>query len=186
MSQPEGGQVHNGLAVCVENSLVNKLTVHAVERKVAVVLYHKVKVDHAHYGGESVELFKGNRVTMINIWGTFCSPCIREMPDLQKLSKDYESKGVKLIGIVVDTYDYTKGENRADKINSAKDIISQTGVEYMNVLPSASLNAAKLDSIISVPTTFFLNEKGELISSEVGSHSYDEWCRIIDRALERA
>lgn len=132
------------------------------------------------------EIFKGNKVTMVNVWGTFCAPCINEMPDLQKLSEAYESKGLKLVGIVADTYDYTKGENRADKISDAEKIISQTGVKYINILPSASLNAVKLDTIFSFPTTYFLNEKGEIIGSEyVGSRSYDEWSRIIDSVLER-
>ena len=45
------------------------------------------------------ELFADNKITMINIWGTFCGPCIREMPELAKLSEDYKSKGVEIIGI---------------------------------------------------------------------------------------
>lgn len=138
--------------------------------------------------GEKVtdNVFKGNKVTMVNVWGTFCSPCIREMPDLQKLSETYESKGVKLIGIVADTYDYTKGENNADKIADAEDIIEQTGVKYMNILPSVSLNSAKLDTIFSFPTTYFLDENGAIIGSEyVGSRSYDQWCQIVDDILER-
>lgn len=133
------------------------------------------------------DIFKGNKVTMVNVWGTFSSPCTKELPDLQKLSESYKDKGLCLIGIVIDTYDYTKKEISEDKLQAAESIIDQTGVKYMNILPSASLNAAKLDSILSVPATYFLNEKGEIIGSEyVGSKSYDEWCDIIDRVLERA
>ena len=50
-------------------------------------------------------LFADNRVTMINIWGTFCPPCIREMPDLGQLSTDYKAKGVQLVGVVIDALD---------------------------------------------------------------------------------
>lgn len=133
------------------------------------------------------DIFKGNKLTMINVWGTFCSPCINEMPDLQKLSEDYKDKGVKVIGIVLDVYDYTEQKNSPQKITDAKNILKQTGVKYQNILPSASLNKAKLDAIFSVPTTYFLNEKGEIIGSEyVGSRSYDEWSRIINNILDRA
>ena len=34
------------------------------------------------------EIFSKNKVTMLNIWGTFCGPCIREMPDLAKLNEE--------------------------------------------------------------------------------------------------
>lgn len=139
--------------------------------------------------GEKVtdEIFKGNKVTMVNVWGTFCSPCIREMPALQQLSEAYKDKGVRIIGVLCDTFDIYKEENIPEKVQDAKDIIAQTGVEYTNLLPSVSLNKAKLDYVFSVPTTYFLNEKGEIIGSEfVGSKSYDQWSAILDGVLENA
>lgn len=120
------------------------------------------------------DVLKGNKVTMLNIWGTFCGPCINEMPDLEKLSKDYAEKGVAVIGMVADVYDYIKMENSADKIKDAEDIIAQTGVTYMNILPSASLNEAKLDYVNTFPTTYFINEDGEIVGEYIGSRSYQE------------
>lgn len=136
--------------------------------------------------GEKVtaDAFKGNKLTVVNVWGTFCGPCINEMPDLGKISRDYADKGVVLIGIVADVYDYYKNENNPDKIEDAKDIVAQTGVTYMNVLPSESLNAAGLDYISTFPTTYFLNENGEIIGEYVGSRSYESWSSLIDMALQ--
>lgn len=133
------------------------------------------------------EIFKGNKVTMVNVWGTFCSPCINEMPALQKLSENYKNKGVRVIGVLCDTSDYLTQETLPEKVQLAKDIVKQTGAEYTHILSSPSLNKAKLDSIFSVPTTYFLNEDGELLSSEfVGSKSYDQWSAILDSILEIA
>lgn len=136
--------------------------------------------------GETVtaDTFKGNKLTVVNIWGTFCGPCINEMPDLEKISRDYADKGVVLIGIVSDVYDYYKKENNPDKIKDAEDIVAQTGVTYMNILPSESLNNAGLDYISTFPTTFFLNEKGEIVGEYVGSRSYESWSSLIDLALQ--
>lgn len=136
--------------------------------------------------GEKVseEVLKGNKLTMVNVWGTFCGPCINEMPDLEKISKDYAEKGVAVIGMVADVYDYIKMENNAEKIKDAEDIIADTGVTYMNIIPSVSLNEAKLDYINTFPTTYFINEDGEIISEYIGSRSYNEWARIIDGLIE--
>ncbi len=129
------------------------------------------------------DVFKGNKLTMVNVWGTFCSPCINEMPDLEKISKDYADKGVVVIGICADLYDYIRQENSAEKIKDAEDIIADTGVTYMNIIPSVSLNEAKLDYINTFPTTYFINEDGEIISEYIGSRSYNEWGRIIESML---
>lgn len=40
------------------------------------------------------EIFKDYSLTMINVWGTFCSPCVGEMPDIEKLYQYYQDKGV--------------------------------------------------------------------------------------------
>ena len=42
----------------------------------------------------SEEIFKDYDLTMINIWATFCGPCISEMPDLGKLNEEWKEKGV--------------------------------------------------------------------------------------------
>lgn len=130
------------------------------------------------------ESFRGNKVTMVNVWGTFCGPCIGEMPALGKISEDYKDKGVRVIGIICDTFDPYNEVNIPEKVQDAKDIVAQTGATYTHILPSLSLNRAKLDSIYSVPTTYFLNENGEIIGTEyVGAKSYSQWCNIIDSIL---
>ena len=130
------------------------------------------------------DILKGNKITMVNVWGTFCSACLREMPELQKISKNYEDKDLKIVGMIVDTYDYSKGENTEEKIAKAEEIMTQTGVTYTNILPSESLNDAKLDYIFTVPTTYFLDENGVIIGSAFeGSRSYEQWSSIIDDIL---
>ena len=51
------------------------------------------------------DIFAKNKVTMVNIWGTFCGPCIREMPDLANLAKTNAAKGVQVVGIPIDIVD---------------------------------------------------------------------------------
>ena len=139
--------------------------------------------------GEKVteEIFKGNKVTMVNVWGIFCPYCVLEMPDIQKLSETYKEKGVRVIGVLCDTADTITGENIPEKVQQAKDIVAQAGSEYTHILPSPSLNKVKLDTVFSVPTTYFLNEKGELIGTEyVGSRNYEQWSMVLDSILELA
>ena len=122
------------------------------------------------------KIFKGKKLTMVNIWGTFCSACISEMPNLQALSEEYADKDFQIIGIVCDTY----ADDEA-RIKLAKEICKDTGAEYVSIVASASLDAAILDTVMSVPTTFFLNEKGEQFDQNyIGSKGVERWRAIID------
>ena len=122
-------------------------------------------------------MFKGKKVTMVNIWGTFCRPCISEMPDLQKLSENYADKDFQIFGMVCDIEDddYTT--------DLAKEIVEATGVKYPNIMPSETLSPF-LDNIYTFPLTIFLDENGEQLASFEGSRSYDDWAAIVDSLLD--
>ena len=123
-------------------------------------------------------IFAGHNVTMVNIWGTFCSPCIREMPDLAKLHNEYE--GLQVVGIVIDAVD-GNGKVITEKYNSAIGIIKSTGATYTHLLPSASLTKCCLKDVTSIPVTFFVDSNGNVIGETyVGSRNYQQWKSIID------
>ncbi|MPM48984.1 Thiol-disulfide oxidoreductase ResA [bioreactor metagenome] len=131
-------------------------------------------------------IFADYKLTLINIWATFCGPCLREMPDLGQLAADYADRGVQVVGIVVDV-PQTSGAFSQDMVLTARDLVEQTGANYLHLLPSADLIAAKLSGVSSVPETIFVNNKGELVGqSYVGSHSGEEWSKMIDALLETA
>ena len=127
------------------------------------------------------ELFKGYKVTMINVWGTYCSPCIDEMPYLAELNNEYTDKGFRVIGIVVDA---AKADGSIDQgiVSTARDLIFSTGASYLHLLPSADLNKILLNDVEYIPTTVFVDENGKLIGSEpyVGSRTKEDWKTLID------
>lgn len=132
---------------------------------------------------QTSEIFKGKKLTMINIWATFCSPCINEMPDLQKLSEEYSNKGFQIVGIISDITNVNGVYNKI-LIGDAIDIIEDTGVSYINLLPSDSIDMIKLSEVYSVPETIFVDENGKIVGqSYVGSRSLENWKAIVDELL---
>lgn len=57
-------------------------------------------------GGRTVKLsdYRG-KVVLINFWATWCPPCQAEMPDLVRLQKENESRGLRIIGMTYPAYD---------------------------------------------------------------------------------
>lgn len=155
------------------------------------------KLDNISYGnfenfkavdlsGKTVtdKIFKGKKLTMVNIWATFCRPCINEMPYLETLSKEYADKDFQIVGIVCDVSYSGDGYNK-DLYQNALNIVEMTGVTYTNLLPSGSLDIIKLGEVYSVPETIFVDENGQVIGqSVIGSRSLDSWREIVDEALE--
>lgn len=126
------------------------------------------------------DIFKGKKLTMINIWATFCGPCIKEMPDLEILSKEYADKDFQIIGIVCDV-SYVSGGYNDSLYQDALNIVQSTGVTYKNLLPSKSLDLIKLNEVFSVPETIFVDENGEIVGQNfVGSRSLESWKTIVD------
>lgn len=130
------------------------------------------------------ETFWGNKkLTMVNVWATFCAPCLREMPGLGELSKEYESKDVQFAGVILDTLDGRANVDQS-QVEYARQLVEETGAAYTHLLPSLDLLNAGLAKIYSVPTTFFVDSNGSIVGETyVGSRSKEEWSAIIDSVL---
>jgi len=53
--------------------------------------------------GDKVALREEEQVLVVDLWATWCGPCIQSMPHLQEVAKAYEDKGVRVLGLSVDT-----------------------------------------------------------------------------------
>jgi rhodanese-related sulfurtransferase/predicted small lipoprotein YifL len=130
-------------------------------------------------------VFAGHDLTMINLWATFCGPCLSEMPDLKTLHEAYADQGFQVIGIVVDALN-PDGSIPMSQVEQARGIVRQTGADYLHLLPTEQLVKAKVDQVMYVPETIFVNSKGEIVGeSFIGSHSKEEWEGIIRDYLDK-
>lgn len=121
-------------------------------------------------------------LTMVNVWATFCRPCIKEMPDLGELAQEYADENVQIIGLVSDVLN-TDGTISEEQVQTARDIVEQTGADYLHLLPSADLFGV-LGQISAVPTTFFVDSEGEQVGyAVVSAQSKDKWVETIDAML---
>jgi len=128
-------------------------------------------------------IFAKDTITMVNVWATYCGPCLNEMPELGELSQEYADKGVQIIGIPIDTID-TYGKPDQAQINTAAELASQTGADYTHILPSEDLLSRGLYNIYAVTTTYFVDSKGNQIGQEyMGAKSKADWAAIIDQLL---
>lgn len=127
------------------------------------------------------DCFADSKLTMINVWATYCNPCLNEMPDLGEIANSYDASEFQIIGIISDVM----ADSEDGDIENAKDLIAQTKADYPHVLLNESLYSNLVGGVDSVPTTFFVNQKGEMLGYVIGAQSKESWEEIIHELLEK-
>ena len=123
--------------------------------------------------------FADSKLTMINVWATYCNPCLSEMPDLGVIANSYDSADFQMIGIVSDVVE----DSEIEDIENAKALIAETKADYTHLLLNQSLYSNLVGGVSSVPTTFFVNQKGEALGYVIGAQSKENWESIINDLL---
>ena len=123
--------------------------------------------------------FANSKLTMINVWGTYCNPCLSEMPDLGELAAEYDPALFQIVGVVSDVME---GDSE-DNIENAKQLIAETGANYPHLLLNESLYMSFVGAISAVPTTFFVRQDGSMIGYLTGAMGKEDWKTVIDDLL---
>ena len=122
-------------------------------------------------------------VTMVNVFTTWCTPCINEIPDLEKLRNEMSDQGVNVVGIVLDAVDGS-GSVDNEAVEKAELLAENTGVTYPFLIPDDTLLNGRLYGINAVPETFFVDREGNVIGeSYTGSRSLEEWKAVVEEKL---
>ena len=124
------------------------------------------------------DIFKDKKVSVVNIWGTFCPPCIGEMPELGKWARQMPADA-QIIGIVCDVSD----KNDKKTINAAKKITADANVKYVNIIPDEGI-MNYLDSVDAVPTTIFVDSDGNIIGEAVIGADVPRYKELLARYLK--
>ena len=122
----------------------------------------------------SADLFAGHKVTMINLWATWCSACKKEMPELEEFSKELAEKDCQIIGICTDIDD--------DNARQAIKILEDNGVTYTNIKQTDELAQTLLT--IGLPTTYFVDSEGRVLTAPVKGANFDKYWERIEEALK--
>lgn len=135
--------------------------------------------------GDEVDqsIFAEYDLTMINVWATFCGPCLSEMPDLGEINEEYKDKKFQIVGIVTDVLN-NDGSLSESQLKTARDVVDKTKASYMHLIPTYDLQMAKLKDVTVVPTTFFVDQDGNMVGEEqLGSKNKGDWTKLIDEYL---
>jgi thiol-disulfide isomerase/thioredoxin len=107
------------------------------------------------------------KVVIVDVWGTWCPPCRREIPHFVKLAADHQGK-VEIVGLAVEKPDL----ETAEAIEGIKAYAETAGIKYPLVNWSDDEAKKKIPDFKAFPTTIFVDKEGKVRLVKVGYHDH--------------
>ncbi|RRR74327.1 MAG: redoxin domain-containing protein [Candidatus Viridilinea halotolerans] len=118
--------------------------------------------------GESISLadFQG-QVVLLNFWGTWCEPCKREIPALERAHRQYRDQGLVIIGVNLTHNERAQGRDQT----TIAAFLDQFNVTYVNVLDTQG-EVTNAYRIFPLPTSFFVDDTGHIRYVHIGELTF--------------
>ncbi len=122
----------------------------------------------------SLSDFKG-KVVLLNLWATWCAPCRKEMPALDRLQKKLGGDRFEVVALSLDR----------GGVKASQKFLENIGVESLALYVDASGRASKPLRVIGMPTTLLIDANGRELGRLVGEAEWDspEAVQLIEEAL---
>ena len=114
------------------------------------------------------------KVVLVNFWATWCPPCREETPGLVRLYRDYQPKGVEVVGISMDD----------DPHQAVPPFLRKFDIPYPTLVPNSSFGLTS--QIESLPTTLLIDRQGRVAKVYVGELPQQEVKDALDELLKES
>ena len=117
--------------------------------------------------------FSGNKINLtdnkgklliLNFWATWCAPCKKEMPSLDKLAIDSRFKNLKILAVNMEHPNQSK----------TKKFFNDLNIKNLKIFFDSDLNFVKEFKLRGVPTTILINKKGEEFARIIGDINFQD------------
>ena len=112
----------------------------------------------------SFDELKGEKLTLLDFWATWCKPCVSSIPKLIALAGEYDSTQVSLVGINIDS---------PRNLSKVKPFVESLGVNYP-ILLDINQEVYRDLNITAIPTLLLVNEDNDIIFIHEGFLPGDE------------
>ena len=114
------------------------------------------------------------KILLVNFWASWCAPCRKEMPALMQISREYESKGVGVLGVAMDVGGF----------DGVRRFLQDVEVTYPIVIPKG--RASSLGSVRVLPTTWLIDTEGRVALVYAGAMKEEMFRQGVERLLAEA
>ena len=135
-----------------ENVPLNNMVINEIPKPISSLIFED-------FSGNEINLNKYNgKLVIINFWATWCAPCKKEMPSLDKLYQSKNFKNLQVFAVNMEQPNTLKTKKFFDDLN----------IKKLSIFFDSNLNFVKEFKLRGVPTTVIINKKGEEFARIIG------------------
>ena len=120
----------------------------------------------------TTEAFKG-QVTLVNFWATSCTTCVAEMPRLMETYEKFKARGYDTVAVAM----------QYDPPSYVVNFAETRKLPFRVAIDNTGSVARAWGDVQLTPTTFLVNQRGEIVKRYVGEPDFNELHQLIERLL---
>jgi thiol-disulfide isomerase/thioredoxin len=109
------------------------------------------------------------KVVLVDFWATWCKPCVKSMPELDAMYRDYQKLGLVVVGVSVD-----QGDEREKKVRK---FLGKNPVSYPIAVDAAENSSWEAFQVAVLPTLYLIGREGVVL---------ERWSGVVDLAAVRS
>jgi len=152
-----------------EDVPLNNIAINEIPKPISSLIFED-------FSGNEINLnnYHG-KLVIINFWATWCAPCKKEMPSLDRLAKDKSFKNLQIFAVNMEQPNKLKTKNFFTNLN----------IKALEIFFDNNLNFVKEFKLRGVPTTVLVNKKGEEFARIIGEVNFQDkkfikWLSMYD------
>ena len=141
-----------------EDVPLNNIAINEIPRPISSIIFEDFTDNEINLSD-----YKG-KLVIINFWATWCTPCKKEMPSLDSLYQNSNFKNLEVFPINIEQPNTVKTKKFFDDIK----------IKKLQIFFDSKLNFVKEFKLRGVPTTIFINKKGEEFARIIGETNFQD------------
>jgi peroxiredoxin len=113
------------------------------------------------------------KVVLVNFWATSCPGCVKEMPDMVEVYREYKDRGFEIIAVAM-SY---------DPPNYVKSFVQTRQLPFPVALDIDGAHARAFGNVQLTPTTFIIGKDGRILEQKLGEIDFVRLKALLDKEL---
>ena len=113
------------------------------------------------------------KVVVVNFWGTYCGPCIKEMPKVVEAHRKFSARGYETIAVAV----------RRDDPERVAQFAAKHALPFKVAIDSSGELGREFGNVRVTPTVFLIDKNGKVLRRYVGKADWTEFHQLVEREL---
>ena len=150
--------IFSSISQTSEDVPLNNIAINEIPKPISPLLFEDF------LGNEiSLNNYQG-KLVIVNFWATWCAPCKKEMPSLDRLYQDNNFKNLQVFAVNMERPNVLK----------TKKFFTNLNIQKLEIFFDPNLNFVKEFKLRGVPTTILINKKGEEFARIIGEVNFQD------------